>query len=209
MIDSTTKPSGHTPSGPKAAPGRWDGTSPGCLVAIVAVLVVVLGFLGFVAWNAIFIAGYMSDDPALHQDWSWFSTLSIPPIPAVGGAQVTVEGNMVTVHELQEPMQPQPDATLPPLEGGAQVAAAADVEVCATVRAMTGVSVADFNIHGGYSTLGRIRSAAKEPAFPETPVDLALGSCVRGWITYSADTTGSPITVLYDPRGSMLAWTNT
>ena len=64
MADSTTQHPGHPLPGPKAPPGRWDGTSPGCLAAIAVVVVLVLGVVGFVVWNALFIGGFVADDPS-------------------------------------------------------------------------------------------------------------------------------------------------
>jgi hypothetical protein len=206
MADSTMHPADRPPPEPQATPGRWDGTSPGCLAAMVLVLVVIVGFVGFVAWNAFFIGGYMSDDPALHQDWSWTSSIVIPPLPSVGTPLPTPAGNIVSVHGIQNPVPLETPSFPPPSGGVARVFAAADVEVCATETAMTGVSQSLFVFRSPGLGPDRKVASLMEPAFPTTPVDLPLGSCARGWITFAADEGGGPLLIQYADGQTIMSW---
>ena len=137
------------------------------------------------------IGGMLQDAvPHIMDTWSSSSTTTTSTIyapmgVAYGEGQNTRDRNTVTIHELQIPIQPAPRVSPPAYSNSnpPAVFAAADAEVCATATAMRGVNQGQFDLSHAWIA----DHPLKEPAFPEAYIDLPLGACVRGWITFVAD----------------------
>lgn len=106
----------------------------------------------------------------------------------VGTAVTTRSGNVVTVHEVEWPL----DAERPP--SADMRYAAADVEACAGDTAnRSGIQAAFFHLETSDNTAWPAVAAVREPALPETR--LAAGRCARGWVTFLVPTDSDPILV--------------
>ncbi|WP_426512149.1 hypothetical protein ACPPVO_16895 [Dactylosporangium sp. McL0621] len=130
-----------------------------------------------------------------------------PPI-AMGQSARLLDTVNATVYEFR-----QPSVTGGPTAGPPGYSwASADVQVCTLDSAKQNVTV-DWKTWGLHYADNSIAVAAEtnndafpRPEYPFTSRPLANGTCVRGWITFSAPTGQRPTTVDYSPHGAVASW---
>ncbi len=90
--------------------------------------------------------------------------------------------------------------------------ASADVQVCTLDAAKQNVTV-DWKTWGLHYADNSVAAAADanndafpRPEYPFTSRALPAGTCVRGWITFSAPADRRPTTVDYTPHGAVASW---
>jgi hypothetical protein len=131
-----------------------------------------------------------------------------PPI-ALGQSARLLDTVNATVYDFR-----QPSVTGGPSAGPAGYTwASADVQVCTLDSAKQTVTV-DWKTWGLHYTDNSLAVAAEanndafpRPEYPFTPRTLPAGTCVRGWITFSAPGGQRPTTIDYTPHGADARWT--
>jgi hypothetical protein len=131
-----------------------------------------------------------------------------PPI-AFGQSARLLDTVSATVYDFR-----QPSVTGGPNAGPAGYSwASADVQVCTLDSAKQTVTV-DWKTWGLHYADNSIAVAAEtnndafpRPEYPFVSRALANGTCVRGWITFSAPDGRRPTTVDYTPHGAVASWT--
>lgn len=125
------------------------------------------------------------------------TTSTVPPttlvvndviVAKIGEPITTKDGNVVTVHSLQWPL----DVANP--ENG-KVYSAADIEACAAQdpKVDAGVAPGFFRVELTNKTSWQPVQPVKEPALQ--PTKLAPGRCARGWVSFSLPKNISPLLV--------------
>lgn len=130
-----------------------------------------------------------------------------PPV-AFGQSARLLNTVSATVYDFR-----QPSVTGGPGPGPAGYTwASADVQVCTLDSAKQAVTV-DWKTWGLHYADNSIAVAAEtnndafpRPEYPFTSRTLANGTCVRGWITFSAPSAQRPTTVDYTPHGAVASW---
>lgn len=118
-------------------------------------------------------------------------------VAAVGDTVTTRDGNVVTLHSFEVPLDVAP-------RDPARVYAAADVEACAGDDADdAGVAPQFFHVELRDHSALRPIQPVKQPALQ--PTELAPGRCARGWISFSLPRTLEPI-VFALRSSSEVAW---
>lgn len=124
------------------------------------------------------------------------TTTTQPGAFKVGDRVETARGNFITLHAYEQPVAPR--EFMEPDPG--QEFAAVDVEFCAVVE--TGVPDTpayavgpfDYELQMADNTRRTFDIPAKEP--PLNSADVAVGDCLRGWVTYQVPVGERPTRLL-------------
>ncbi|WP_433064261.1 hypothetical protein [Dactylosporangium sp. CS-033363] len=130
-----------------------------------------------------------------------------PPI-ALGQSARVLDTVSATVYDFKLPSV----ANGPKAGPAGYTWASADVQVCTLDAAKKDVTV-DWKTWSLHYADNSVAPAAEKnddafprPQYPFTSRSLANGTCVRGWITFSAPEATRPTTVDYTPHGAVQSW---